>query len=154
MEETKKVVRAGVGVLLVREESGVRKVLLGHRHEDPEKASSALNGAGTWTCPGGKMDFGDGFEEGAARELLEETGIVVEPSDFSFASLSNERVPTAQFVTTCWLATKFTGEPRVMEPDEITEWAWFDINNLPEPMYLPSLHAIENYRSGKVYLRR
>ncbi len=140
-----------MGVLLIREEGNVRKVLLGHRHEDPDKASSALNGAGTWTCPGGKMDFGDGFEEGAARELLEETGIVVAPGDFTLASVSNERVPTAQFVTTCWLATKFVGEAKVMEPDEITEWRWFDVNNLPAPMYIPSLHAIDNYKADRIY---
>ncbi len=37
------------------------KVLLGKRHDDPEKASSLLKGAGTWTMPGGKLDFSETF---------------------------------------------------------------------------------------------
>lgn len=46
------------------------KVLLGQRHSDPEKADSALHGEGTWTMPGGKLHFGESFEEGATREVL------------------------------------------------------------------------------------
>jgi len=38
-----------------------------------------------------------------------------------------------------------------MEPDEIIEWKWFPIDNLPEPMYLPSLKLINNYLSKTIY---
>lgn len=62
MEEKKKV-GVGFGVMMLKD----GKVLLGKRHEDPEKASSLLNGAGTWTMPGGKLHFGETFEEGAKR---------------------------------------------------------------------------------------
>ncbi len=61
----------GFGVLLLKD----GKMLLGKRHEDPSKASSALHGEGTWTMPGGKLHFRESFEEGAKREVLEETGI-------------------------------------------------------------------------------
>ncbi len=54
-------VGVGVGVALVRD----GKVLLGHRHDDPEKADSLLHGEGTWTVPGGKLDFGETLEDGA-----------------------------------------------------------------------------------------
>ena len=53
------------------------KVLLGHRHEDPVKASSLLHGEGTWTMPGGKLHFQENLKGGAIREVLEETGIKV-----------------------------------------------------------------------------
>src|SRR3989338_123047 len=138
MEEVKKRVGAGFGVILLREEGGVSKVLLGKRHEDPEKASSELNGAGRWSLPGGKLDFGETFEEGAAREVFEETGIKVDPTSLTLVSLANERVPTAHFVTMGWVAAKFEGEAQVMEPDEMTQWQWFPLAELPEPMYFPS----------------
>lgn len=71
MENTK--VGVGFGILIIKE----NKFLLGKRHEDPDKADSELHGEGTWTMPGGKLRFGESFEEGAAREVLEETGIKV-----------------------------------------------------------------------------
>ncbi|MFW5746777.1 MAG: NUDIX domain-containing protein, partial [Nanoarchaeota archaeon] len=61
----------GFGVMLLRN----GRVLLGRRHPDPEKADSALDGAGTWTMPGGKLHFQETFEEGAIREVAEETGL-------------------------------------------------------------------------------
>ena len=58
------------------------KMRLGKRHEDPAKADSELHGEGTWTMPGGKVEYGETFAQGAKRELEEETGITV-PDDFN-----------------------------------------------------------------------
>ena len=63
MSENKKV-GVGFGVMILKK----GKVLLGKRHEDPEKASSELHGEGTWTMPGGKLHFGERFEDGASVE--------------------------------------------------------------------------------------
>lgn len=142
-----KKVGVGVGVILVND----GKVLLGKRHDDPEKADSALNGEGTWTIPGGKLDFGESLEAGVVREVKEETNIDVNEEDLEFVSLSNDMVETAHFVTVGFLCAKWKGEPEVMEPDEITEWGWFDIENLPEPMFFPSAREIKNYREGVLY---
>lgn len=60
-------VGVGFGVLIINKEG---KILLGKRHEDPDKADSELHGEGTWTMPGGKMEFGEGIEEGV-RACLE-----------------------------------------------------------------------------------
>jgi len=38
-----------------------------------------------------------------------------------------------------------------MEPEEITEWKWFDLDNLPEKIYSPSAKMINNYLSKKIY---
>ena len=122
----------GVGVMILRG----NKVLLGKRHSDPTKADSELHGEGSWTLPGGKIDFQEGLKEAAARELFEETGI--KAIDFELVSVSNDKVPDKHFVTVAFLAKSFEGEPKIMEPDEITEWQWFDLDNLPSPIFLPS----------------
>lgn len=142
----KKSVGVGFGVMILKN----NKVLLGHRHEDPEKADSELEGAGKWTMPGGKLEFGELFEEGAKREVMEETGM--ELKDVSVICINNDIIETAHFITIGMFAEEFEGEPKVMEPDEITEWKWFDIDNLPEPMFFPSTKILENYRQGKFYL--
>jgi 8-oxo-dGTP diphosphatase len=136
----------GVGVMLLKD----GKVLLGKRNIDPAKATSLLDGAGTWTMPGGKVDFGETLQEGAARELFEETGIVLEKS--KILCLNEDRVETAHFITIGVLAEAFSGEAQVMEPDKITDWTWFDLNNLPEPLYFPSEKVLANYNQGAFYI--
>ena len=146
MEEQKKKVGVGFGVMILKD----NKVLLGKRHEDPEKASSLLNGAGTWTMPGGKLHFGETFEEGAKRETMEETGIKLKNVDV--ICVNNDMVETAHFITIGLFSDAFEGEPRVLEPDEITEWRWFDLNELPNPIYFPSAKVLENYKAKKFYV--
>lgn len=145
MEEKKKV-GVGFGVMVLKE----GKLLLGHRHVDPEKASSLMNGAGSWTMPGGKLDFGETFEEGARREMLEETGMKLEESEL--ICVNQDIIETAHFITMGLMAKKFFGEPKVMEPDEITEWKWFDLDNLPDPIFAPSAKVLENYKQKKFFI--
>ncbi len=139
-------VGVGFGVMILKD----NKVLLGKRHEDPEKADSLLNGAGTWTMPGGKLDFGESFEQGAVREVLEETGIKIKNT--SVICINNDIVETAHFITIGLLCTDFEGSPEVMEPDEITEWGWFDLEDLPSPLYFPSEKVLNNYLKKKFYI--
>ncbi len=148
MENTKKM-GIGFGVMILKDS----KVLLGQRHVDPQKADSLMNGEGTWTMPGGKLDFGESFEEGAMREVKEETDIDIRLEDLKVIALNNDIVPTAHFVTVGLLCEKFEGEVQVMEPDEITRWEWFDLDNLPSPLFKPSEKVLRNYSEGLIYIR-
>jgi 8-oxo-dGTP diphosphatase len=143
-----KVPRVGVGVLILNKDN---KILLGRRHDDPAKADSKLHGEGTWTLPGGKLDFLEKPTECAKREVFEETGLRI--NNLEFFSLSNDMVPDAHFVTIGFLCRDFQGEPKVMEPDEIIKWQWFDKDDLPEHIFLPSKKAIENYMSKNYYYK-
>jgi len=145
--EEKKRVGAGLGVIL--EKDG--KILLGMRHPDPDKADSAFRSAGEWCLPGGKIDFGETLEECAIREVKEETGIIIkDPKVISIHNCKNEH---AHFLTAGVIACEWDGEAHVAEPDEIIEWKWFDIKNLPYPRYFPSFLVIENYLQGKFYIK-
>ncbi|MCX6764090.1 MAG: NUDIX hydrolase [Candidatus Nealsonbacteria bacterium] len=148
MSEEKKKVGAGFGVILERN----GKILLGKRHPDPDKADSAFRSAGEWSLPGGKLDWGETLEEAAAREVKEETGIIISnPEVISVHNCKNEH---AHFMTVGFLVNKWEGEAKVMEPDEMTEWRWFDLNDLPFPRYFPSFEVIENYLKKKFYIKR
>lgn len=145
MEEQNKRVRAGVGVLIVKD----KKFLLGKRNTDPAKASSELSGEGTWTMPGGKIDFGETFLEAARREVKEETGLIAD--NLKLISLTDDMTDKAHFVTIGLLCDNFSGEPQILEPEEITEWRWFPLDNPPTPMFFPSAKILKNYLAGKIY---
>ena len=55
----------GVGAVIVDEE---QVVLVRRRHEPL---------AGRWSLPGGSLEVGETLEAGVAREMLEETGLIV-----------------------------------------------------------------------------
>jgi len=141
-----KKVGVGVGVMILRN----GKVLLGKRHGDPAKATSLLHGAGKWTMPGGKLDFGETFEICAKREAKEETGLKL--NKVEVICVNQDIIETAHFITVGLLVTDPVSEPQVMEPEKITEWRWFDLDNLPSPMYFPSAKILENYKQTKFFI--
>jgi 8-oxo-dGTP diphosphatase len=146
MGAEKKKIGVGFGVMLMKE----GKILLGRRHVDPAKADSELHGEGTWTMPGGKLEFGESFEEGAKREVYEETGLRLH--DAKVLCVNNDKNEHAHFVTIGLFSETFSGEPKVTEPDEITEWRWFGLDNLPTPLFFPSAKILENYRKKLFYI--
>lgn len=128
-------VRVGVGVLVLRE----GRVLLGRRQ--------GAHGAGTWALPGGHLEFGESVEACARRELLEETGLVLQscrPGAFTNDVFEAEG---RHYVTLFVQAEVAPGEPRVMEADKCAGWGWFDWAALPQPLFQP-LHTL--WRSGFV----
>ena len=139
----------GVGIMMLRD----GKVLLGKRSDDPEKADSDLHGEGTWTMPGGKLEFGESLEEAAIREVLEETGIRISEQSLEFISVANDVGKDAHFITIGFLCRQFNGEPVVKEPEEITEWKWFEFDSLPGRLFVPSSEVLENYMRKVVYRR-
>lgn len=145
--EKPRVMGVGFGVMLIRD----GKMVLGKRHVDPEKASSLLGGAGSWTFPGGKLDFGETFEDAVAREVLEETGLQIHSRRLQLISVSNDIVTNAHFVTLGFLHELKEGEPEVREPDEITMWDWFPIANPPSPLFVATERILQNFSNGSVY---
>jgi len=121
------------------------KVLLGKRHPDPQKADSELHGEGTWTMPGGKLDFGEELKEAAGREVFEETGIRLDGARLKMISVTGDVAKDAHFITIGFLYKDPEQEPGVMEPDEIIEWRWFDLNDLPDPIFPPSKKLLDNF---------
>ncbi len=142
-----KKIGAGFGIMILRDD----KVLLGRRHDDAEKADSLLHGEGTWTMPGGKLHFGEELKQAAIREVLEETGITLAKEHLEAISVTNDIVHDAHFVTVGFLCENCKQEPKVMEPDEITEWKWFNLDKLPEKVFFPSMKIIKNYLAKEFY---
>jgi len=131
--------RIGVGVGVMLFKNG--KVLLAKR--------KASDGKGEYCWPGGKMDFGESFEECAKRETREETGMEIK--NIRFLRLMNLKHfhPPKHYIDIEMLADWESGEPQLLEPDKFESWAWYEVDELPEPLFFPQLTALEAYKTGK-----
>jgi 8-oxo-dGTP diphosphatase len=118
----------GVGVLVLRAGS----VLLGLR--------LGSHAAGTWSPPGGHLEFGEEPADCARREALEEAGI--ELGRCRLVGVTNDlfEVERKHYVTLFYLAELVGGVPMVREPGKCAEWRWWDWDALPENLFLPLRH--------------
>lgn len=137
----------GIGVVILNSEG---KILLGKRHTDQSSKAEKFNAGGAWTCPGGKQEFGETMEQCAIRETQEECGIT--PKSLEFFAINEDMNDTVHFITIGFICREFDGKPQVLEPNEITEWAWFDLDNLPDNLYGPTEKYLRNLKMGKSYL--
>ncbi len=127
-----KFVRVGVGVLIIKD----NKVLFGQRKGAHE--------AGTWCPPGGKLDFGETFEECAKRETFEETGVQIK--NLKHIGTTNDifEKENQHYITIIMKAELESGIPRLMEPNKSNGWEWFKFDKLPENLFLPMKNFLKN----------
>ena len=86
---------------------------------------------GKWDTPGGFLEEGESPPDGLRRELLEETGLEIEPDQFlgALVDLYGDG-PEAQYVLSLnWTAHILAGEPA--PADDISEIRWFAADELP-----------------------
>lgn len=112
-------------LLLDKSNAKSPKILLVRRGENPDK--------GWWDIPGGYIDWDETLEEGVARELKEETGLIAHPESFAlFNTFSNPNNKTKnQVIDMYYISTQFTGDLKIDEK-EITDAQWFELSHLPE----------------------
>ena len=97
------------------------KVLLGHR--------KGCYAAGQWGFPGGHLEGGEEWEEGVAREVLEETGMVVESAIFLKVLNIINHETSKHFIDIYMFVDVGDQEPKVTE-EFCHEWRWFPISEL------------------------
>lgn len=95
------------------------------------------HGRGTWSVPGGWMEYGESFEETAEREVMEEVGLKIK--GVRFGAVSNNVFPEDRIHSiTIWVLSNYSGgKPKIMVPDKISGLKWCDFNSLPKPLFAP-----------------
>jgi mutator protein MutT len=119
----------GVGAIILRNDN----ILLLLRKKAPE--------AGSWTIPGGRVEFGETVEQAILREVKEEIGVegrVIAPLGVTDHILTEEH--------SHWVSPRFLieviGEPQNMEPQSHEEMRWFPISELPDNVTLTTQKAL------------
>jgi len=128
--------RPGVGIgVFVRKDD---KILLQKR--------IGAHGTGTWSLPGGHMEYGETPEQTAARETKEEVNVdIVNPRIIGITNDVHE-VEEKHYVTIFLESEYAGGELRINEPKKTAEIGWFSADSLPTPLFLPLKSFIENKR--------
>jgi 8-oxo-dGTP diphosphatase len=97
-----------------------KRVLLALRSIEPQR--------GEWCLPGGFLEWGEAPEEGAARELIEETGIVAGELSLigAYNSITGER---RHVLLLAYMVNDWSGEP--VAGDDAAEIRWVDLDSVP-----------------------
>ncbi|MDE2038169.1 MAG: NUDIX domain-containing protein [Patescibacteria group bacterium] len=133
--------RVGLGIIVVNDEG---KILVGKR-----KGSHARK----YSIPGGHLEMGETFEQGAVREMKEETGIDI--SDPKVIAVTNNletyKEEGKHYVSVILLVRNYSGEARIMEPEKCEGWIWADPRALPQPHFDASAMGVACYLKRSVY---
>lgn len=129
--------RVGVGAMILKD----RKVLLGKR--------KGSHGSGLFAFPGGHLEYMESFEDCAAREILEETGLLVH--NFRLQVVGNTTMYAPKHYVHIGLTCDWkSGEPQLLEPEKCEGWDWYALDKLPEPL-MPLTHwGIVAYLANRV----
>ncbi|MCC9305850.1 NUDIX domain-containing protein [Kitasatospora sp. RB6PN24] len=116
-----------------------RGVLIGRRTTAGEPPS--------WSLPGGKADQpGESFEQTAARELAEETGIVLPAGRMRVLGVVLDHLAGWPRLTAAVLAPPSDDPAQVTEPHACAGWERRGLDELPEPMFGPSAWVLAQWR--------
>ncbi|MCJ8238989.1 NUDIX domain-containing protein [Peteryoungia algae] len=112
----------GVGIAILRD----GKLLLCRRMKAPE--------AGHWNIVGGKVEHMEPAEHAARREAEEETGLSV--GSIRYLGVTEQRIEAdgQHWVSLLYVCDDAKGEPRLTEPDKLSDIGWFDLHDLPQPL--------------------
>lgn len=95
------------------------------------KRASHLSNGGKWAIPGGFLDRDETCDQAIVREVEEETGLSAKsPKLLKVIDNPNRKNEDRQNVTFVY-QIETSGKINV-DPKEVTEARWFDINNLPK----------------------
>lgn len=127
----------GVGVMVLRE----GRCLLGRRR--------GAHGDASYGWCGGGVQFGEALEDTARREVWEESGLSVHK--LRLLCVSNIREYDRHYIDFEFLAEDTDGEPKVLEPQWTESWAWYSLDELPEPLFRATALGVDSYKTGRFY---
>ncbi|MER5440821.1 bifunctional class I SAM-dependent methyltransferase/NUDIX hydrolase [Streptomyces sp. NPDC002790] len=121
----------GVGAILLSEQG----ILLGRHHR------------GTLELPGGTVEAGESFEDAVVRELAEETGLVARVSDVQLLGTLVDHVDGVLRVTVGALVHAWQGQPATQPDENVGDWAWYPLDQLPDELFVCSAQILAAWRS-------
>ena len=110
-----------------------------------------MAGDGTWGLPGGHVEYGESLVEAAERELEEETGLRAKELFFHNFVNSPRKKDSVRYLHINFETRSVEGKSEVREPNKCSEWRWFDLNNLPDNIFI-GIKTVSRHTLKKILL--
>ncbi len=104
---------------------------------------------GLYTFVSGKVDDGETFTDAIIREVKEEANIDLKKEDLKVFHIAQE--VGDNYIHTYFVADKWSGEIKNMEPHKCDDLDWFDLDNLPENTVYLVANMIKKANKGEFY---
>lgn len=132
-----------VFLILTRENKGKTEILLQERYN-----TGYMDGKYDTACSG-HLEPNESLSMALVREAKEEINLDIDEEDLEFVSLIH---PYKEgYVNVFFTTKKYSGTPRIMEPDKCSNLQWFDIDNLPNNTIERIRNVIENMKKRILY---
>lgn len=95
-----------------------------------------------YCLPGGIVRWGESCRDALKREVLEETGLLVQPMGVLEIDSEGGRDPRFSCVQIAYAVEMYGGKERSSEEGEV---AWFDLDHLPLPMGFDHAAVLERF---------
>jgi 8-oxo-dGTP diphosphatase len=104
--------------------------------------------AGSYALPAGHLEGNEPVTLAAARELFEETGVKVDPGRLKLVHVMHRsnREDDFERLDMYFLATSWTGEPFIAEPDRADAMGWYSVDELPATTHKHAAFVLAVYR--------
>ncbi len=108
---------------------------------------------GWYGVPAGHVDAKELPSVAGIREAKEEVGVDIDSSDMQFAHALYRTAhdETGDRSDYFFIVKKWSGEPKIMEPEKCDDLQWFSIDKLPENTIHHERGVIENIKQGIHY---
>jgi 8-oxo-dGTP diphosphatase len=138
LKEETRVPRIGVGVVVLNDQ---RQILLGRRIKK--------FGYGFWSFPGGHLEFYESAIDCARREVKEETNLDV--SFFTKGPYTEDFIEEDKHYITLYVMAHLLPDSAPLEnrePHTHSDWGWFNLNKLPDPVWRPVEKLLTSVQLG------
>jgi ADP-ribose pyrophosphatase YjhB (NUDIX family) len=112
--------------------------LLLRRNEEPY--------LGEWDLPGGFVEMGESPRDAVVREVLEETGLTVTPTDV-IGTFTSEYGDMGKHTIDIAFLCRLEGGEFELDRSEKTDAAWFPLDDMPTLAFAGERQALEVLRS-------
>jgi 8-oxo-dGTP pyrophosphatase MutT (NUDIX family) len=130
-----------VAAVIVHDKKSGRVLLL-------QRGPESKFAQGLWDLPVGKSEPGEPITETAARELREETSLIIDPASLRLAHIIHGawgvEAPNG-FLTVVFVTHRWTGEPTNAEPGKHAQVSWVSVNSIPSAFVPTTASALACY---------
>ena len=135
--------KVAVFLILTREIEGQTQILLQERCN-----TGYMDGKYDTACSG-HLEKGESLSMALCREAKEEINLDIQEKNLELVSIIHPY--QEDYINVFFTTNKYTGTPKIMEPNKCDDLKWFNINELPENTIIRIRNVIKNMKKGIIY---